>query len=672
MMLHQFKNKRRVFIFFRHKHVSSRIIVWQIPKVDHRQGSFLHTSVHWSQMEGLAMHFIQTHKQEAMIAGGVLTAGGLIFSQAWVLVLASLVAGLPIAINAMAALRYKQISIELLVTIALVGAVLIGEPVESAVVSFLFLFGDWLEQRSLAKTRSAIQGLAAAAPKTARRLDGTMIPVGDLAVGDQVRVLAGETVPADGKVISGQANVVEAAITGEPDAKSKQADATVYSGTQVSDGTVAIEVEKTGYNTVYQQIIDLIEDAQDAQSPVATFIQKFARWYTPLVLIIALLVGLISQNVRLAITILVLGCPGALVIGAPVSNVVGLGFGAKHGILIKGGDVATKLDQIDTVMFDKTGTLTQGKISVATAQYWANDDAKVAELVAAVEQATAHPLGQALVAYLKPQTTPSVTDVKVTRGIGVQAQVADHTVSIGNQKSLTQPLTTAQHAAIQNVIKSGASLVVATIDGKLAAVYGLRDQLRTDTPGMLATLQDNGKKTVVLSGDSQAAVEHMMADLPLSQTHGGLLPVDKVTAIKTAQARGEKVMFVGDGINDGPALAQADVGVAMGSGMDVAIDTADVILTSSRLTNLGVLFDLAKRMDNNIKQNLIIAIGTVALLLSGLLIGLVDMASGMLFHEISILLVIANALRLRHTPRKLQNLTTIKDAAAQTVNNEGK
>ena len=319
-------------------------------------------------------------------------------------------------------------------------------------------------------------------------------------------------------------------------------------------------------------------------------------------------------------------------------------------------------------MFDKTGTLTQGKISVATAQYWANNDAKVAELVAAVEQATAHPLGQALVAYLKPQTTPAVTDVKVTRGIGVQAQVADHTVSIGNQKSLTQPLTTAQQAAI----KSGASLVVATIDGKLAAVYGLRDQLRTDTPAMLAKLQDNGKKTVVLSGDSQAAVEHMMADLPLSQTHGGLLPVDKVTAIKAAQAHGEKVMFVGDGINDGPALAQADVGVAMGSGMDVAIDTADVILTSSRLTNLGVLFDLAKRMDNNIKQNLVIAIGTVALLLSGLLIGLVDMASGMLFHEISILLVIANALRLRHTPRKLQNLTTIKDAAAQTVNNEGK
>ncbi len=312
--------------------------------------------------------------------------------------------------------------------------------------------------------------------------------------------------------------------------------------------------------------------------------------------------------------------------------------------------MATKLDQIDTVMFDKTGTLTQGKISVATAQYWANNDAKVAELVAAVEQATAHPLGQALVAYLKPQTTPAVTDVKVTRGIGVQAQVADHTVSIGNQKSLTQPLTTAQQAAIQNVIKSGASLVVATIDGKLAAVYGLRDQLRTDTPpAMLAKLQDNGKKTVVLSGDSQAAVEHMMADLPLSQTHGGLLPVDKVTAIKAAQAHGEKVMFVGDGINDGPALAQADVGVAMGSGMDVAIDTADVILTSSRLTNLGVLFDLAKRMDNNIKQNLVIAIGTVALLLSGLLIGLVDMASGMLFHEISILLVIANALRLRTT-----------------------
>ncbi|MDE3281207.1 heavy metal translocating P-type ATPase [Lacticaseibacillus parahuelsenbergensis] len=618
------------------------------------------------------MHFIQTHKQEAMISGGVLTALGLVFSQAWLLVLASLVAGLPIAVNAWEALRYKQISIELLVTIALVGAVLIGEPVESAVVSFLFLFGDWLEQRSLAKTRSAIQGLAAAAPKTARRVDGSTVPVGQLAVGDQVRVLAGETVPADGKVIGGHANIVEAAITGEPDAKRKQAGATVYSGTQVSDGTVDIEVEKTGYNTVYQQIIDLIEDAQDAQSPVATFIQKFARWYTPLVLVIALIVGLVSRDVRLAITILVLGCPGALVIGAPVSNVVGLGFGAKHGILIKGGDVATKLDQIDTVMFDKTGTLTQGKISVATAQYWAVDRANAAEMIAAVEAATAHPLGQALVAYLQPQTTKTVEDVKVTRGVGVQAQVAGHTVSVGNQKILKQPQTSEQQAAIQTIVNGGASLVLATIDNKLVAAYGLRDQLRSDTATMLADLTASGKKTIVLSGDSQAAVEHMMTDLPLSQTHGGLLPADKVSAIKAAQARGEKVMFVGDGINDGPALAQADVGVAMGSGMDVAIDTADVILTSSRLTNLGVLFNLAKRMNNNIKQNLVIAIGTVALLLSGLLVGLVDMASGMLFHEISILLVIANALRLRHTPRKWQNLTAIKAHQPQTVNNEGK
>ena len=618
------------------------------------------------------MRFIQTHKQEAMVIGGVLTAAGLIFSQAWLLVLASLVAGLPIAVNAWEALRYKQISIELLVTIALVGAVMIGEPIESAVVSFLFLFGDWLEQRSLAKTRSAIQGLAAAAPKTARLLDGTTIPVGKLAVGDQVRVLAGETVPADGQVISGQANIVEAAITGEPDAKRKQIGATVYSGTQVSDGTVEIEVEKTGYNTVYQQIIDLIEDAQDAQSPVATFIQKFARWYTPLVLVIALLVGLISQNVRLAITILVLGCPGALVIGAPVSNVVGLGFGAKHGILIKGGDVSTKLDQIDTVMFDKTGTLTQGKIRVTTAKYWTADQQRVAAMVTAVEKATAHPLGQALVADLQAKTMQKPTDVKVTRGVGVNARIAGHTISVGNQKILHQLLTVDQQTDIQQIIASGATLVLATIDDKLVAAYGLRDQLRTETPTMLSTLKASGKKTMVLSGDSQAAVEHMMAALSVSQTRGGLLPADKVKAIKAAQARGEKVMFVGDGINDGPALAQADVGVAMGSGMDVAIDTADVILTNSRLTNLGVLFDLAKRMNRNIKQNLVIAIGTVALLLSGLLIGLVDMASGMLFHEISILLVIANALRLRHTPRKWQNLTTIKVRHPQTVNNENK
>ena len=509
------------------------------------------------------MRFIQTHKQEAMVIGGVLTAAGLIFSQAWLLVLASLVAGLPIAVNAWEALRYKQISIELLVTIALVGAVMIGEPIESAVVSFLFLFGDWLEQRSLAKTRSAIQGLAAAAPKTARLLDGTTIPVGKLAVGDQVRVLAGETVPADGQVISGQANIVEAAITGEPDAKRKQVGATVYSGTQVSDGTVDIEVEKTG-------------------------------------------------------------------------------------------------------------TLTQGNMRVGTAKYWTADQQRVAATVTAVEKATAHPLGQALVADLQAKTMQKPTDVKVTRGVGVNARIAGHAISVGNQKVLHQPLTADQQAAVQQIVASGATLVLVTIDDKLVAAYGLRDQLRTETPNMLSNLKASGKKTMVLSGDSQAAVEHMMSALPVSQTRGGLLPADKVKAIKAAQARGEKVMFVGDGINDGPALAQADVGVAMGSGMDVAIDTADVILTNSRLKNLVVLFDLAKRMNRNIKQNLVIAIGTVALLLSGLLIGLVDMASGMLFHEISILLVIANALRLRHTPRKWQNLTAIKVHHPQTVNNENK
>src|SRR5690554_4649129 len=314
----------------------------------------------------------------------------------WALIIASIIGVAPIAIQAYQALRVKVVSIDVLVTIAVGGAFLIQNFEESAIVTFLFLFGAFLEQRTLNQTRSAIKELTEMAPESALKQmkngEFEEVQVEEVDVGDILLVKTGAKVPVDGTVLTGEGSINEASITGEAIPVAKEKDSKVFAGTILENGTLQIAADRVGEDTTFGKIIELVEEAQDSKSEAERFIDRFSKHYTPAVLILALLVWLISRNVELAITILVLGCPGALVIGVPVSNVAGIGNGARNGILLKGSEVINDFSRVDTMVFDKTGTLTVGNPEVAESEYYGENKKDALAYLASVERESDHPL----------------------------------------------------------------------------------------------------------------------------------------------------------------------------------------------------------------------------------------------------------------------------------------
>lgn len=609
--------------------------------------------------------WLQAVKNQIALAVGVLIAvaygwywlGGPVVVMQGLLLVASVLGVAPILMQAYQALKVKVVSIDLLVTIAVIGAFVIGEYNESAIVTFLFLFGSYLEQRTLKKTRESIRSLSEMAPQTAQVVadDGavTAVDVDDVVIGDHVLVKAGGQVPVDGTVITGSAFVNEASITGEAQLVKKEVGASVYSGAIVDNGTLTVVANQVGDDTTFAQIVELVEEAQDSKSPAEKFIDRFATYYTPAVLVLALVVGLITRDFKLAITILVLGCPGALVIGAPVSIVAGIGNGAKNGVLIKGGEVVNTMAGIDTMVFDKTGTLTKGETAVAQVVNYAADEAIVLKLAVAVEKQSDHPLALAVVSYAQQQgltALPIVAHIETLKGLGVKAQVGEQLVRIGRAQLLTDAgiiINKQQRAVIEASQRAGQSTVLVAINQTLALIIGIADTVKPEAKAALARLRKAGvKNLVMLTGDNEQTAAAIAREVGITEFHANLLPAEKVNYLKTYQAKGQKVAFIGDGINDSPSLALADIGIAMGSGTDVAIETSDIVLMQSTLSEVVYADYLTKATAHNTVQNIVIAVGTVALLLLGLILGYVQMASGMLVHEISILVVILNAMRL--------------------------
>lgn len=617
--------------------------------------------------------WINKHGQYFLWSTGVFTILGLLSEYGFqsallgtiLLISASVIGVVPIAFRAISALRYRMVSIELLVTIAVIGAFAIQEFHESAIVTFLFMLGDYLEKRTLRKTRQSIKALTQMAPTTARvqLTDGTIQTrdVAELEKGDLVLVRVGDQIPVDGHITQGSGYVNEAAITGESKPVAKAVDDAVFSGALLDDGNLTIDTDKVGDATTFGKIIELVEEAQDSQSAAEKFIDRFAKYYTPAVLIIAILTYVVTRNLETAITLLVLGCPGALVIGAPVSNVAGIGNGAKNGILIKGGEVTTQMAKVDTLVFDKTGTLTVGKPKVAQAVSLGNlEPAKRDQWLAqvqAIEANSNHPLAKAATDYLgqqgltKPATVPAVTTIK---GQGLAS--TDGQLLIGNQTLLTNhgvTVSAAEQAQLSAIVQAGRSLILVAAQGQLILALGVSDVLRPEVPETLAKLRRAGiQKMVMLTGDNAQSASAVAQGLNLDAIQADLLPQDKLDWLDRYQKAGHHVAFVGDGINDSPALAKADVGIAMGGGADVAIETADLTLMNSKFSSLYHAFALSKRTTANTRENILIALAVVFMLLSGLLFGLVDMAIGMFVHEASILVVIFNAMRLLHNRRK--------------------
>ena len=583
-------------------------------------------------------------------------------AESGLLLAASLIGGFPIAASAWQALKVKVISIDLLVTLAILGAFVIQEFEESAIVAFLFLFGAYLEQKTLAKTRSAIKELVEMVPETALRqtADGDFeeVDLDDLDEGDILLVKTGGKIPVDGEVVSGSGTANEASITGESMPLDKKPGDPVYAGTILENGTIRIEAEKVGDETTFGKIIELVEEAQDSKSQAERLIDRFSKYYTPVVLLLAIIVGLISQDLELAVTILVLGCPGALVIGVPVSNVAGIGNGAKQGILFKGSEVITKFSKVDTIMFDKTGTLTYGDPRVSQVKKYGQGQL-AEQLLVSVEKESAHPLAKAITGYYEDLEAKEVEASQVLQGGGIVAQVAGQQVLVGNHYLLDQyhvPVAKQMERDMEELASAGNSLVLVAVNGQLELALGLKDEIRAGVKEDLAALKKLGvKNLLLLSGDNQKTVDLVAEELGLTEAYGQLLPEDKAEFVKKRQAAGEIVAFVGDGINDSPSLARADIGIAMGSGTDVAIETSNVVLMNGSFDRIPRALALAKATRRNMIENITIALAVVAVLLVSVLASSwMNMAIGMFIHEGSILIVILNAMRLLAYRSKLQ------------------
>ncbi len=573
----------------------------------------------------------------------------------WSLIIASVFGIMPIAIQAFQAMKVKVISIDVLVSIAAIGALFIQNYEESAIVTFLFLFGHYLEQRTLNQTRSAIKELTDMAPESAlvQTEDGEFeeVDVDDVDEGDVLLVKTGAKVPVDGTVLTGEGYINEASITGESVPVTKTEGSEVFAGTILENGTIQIRADKVGEDTTFGKIIELVEEAQDSKSEAERFIDRFSKWYTPTVLVLAFIVWAMTQNVELAITILVLGCPGALVIGVPVSNVAGIGNGARNGVLLKGSEVINDFSKVDTIVFDKTGTLTVGNPEVAETEVYGDNVEKAYSYLASVETESDHPLAKAVLQHTGTVELFPVEDTDVVKGGGIVAQVDGHRIAVGNvalmEKENVQLSKKAQKD-VKQFEKNGNSLVLTAVDGELKILMGIRDQIRPGVKQDLQELKNLGvKDLVVLSGDNQGTVDRVARELNLTEAHGHMLPEDKAAYIEKLQQKGHTVAFVGDGVNDSPSLALADIGIAMGSGTDVAIETSDVVLMNSNFSNLPHALGLVKATANNMKQNIVISIGVVLVLLTSVFFSeWMNMSIGMLVHEGSILVVIFNGMRL--------------------------
>jgi Cd2+/Zn2+-exporting ATPase len=574
--------------------------------------------------------------------------------------LAAIVAGIPVAREAIARLQARQFSIALLVTIAAVGALWIGEAWEAAAVTLLFVLGGWLESLTLAKTRAALRQLVDLAPRTARVMrDGALMVVGadEVSPGEVVIVLPGDRVPVDGKVTAGQAVLDTAALTGEPLPVEAGLGDKVLGGSISRGGHLEVLAERVGPDTTFSRLIFLVAEAQDQKPKVQRMLDAFARWYTPSVIVAAIVLLAITADVHLALTFLVIACPGALVVASPVAVVAGLGHAARQGILIKGGERLERIARTDTVAFDKTGTLTLGRPSVATVVPFAGTEDELVAYAAAAEQRSEHHLATAVLLHAASRGVPpaQADNWRLLPGLGATADVETAAgiaqVLVGNRRLLAAHdvgIAPAQEDLIAAREARGETVAIVAVGGTARGLLGITDPLRPEASHLVAALRKAGVRHVtMLTGDNPAAARRVGDSIGIADVRAGLLPEHKVAAIRSLQAEGRVVAMIGDGVNDAPALAVADVSIAMGaSGTQAAIETADVALMQDRLQQIPYAISLSKQIMRVVRQNVAFAVGVVVVLMAGVISKQVHLAGGMLVHEASVLIVIGNGMRL--------------------------
>ncbi|GGC48850.1 heavy metal translocating P-type ATPase [Chelatococcus reniformis] len=577
--------------------------------------------------------------------------------------LAAMLAGLvPIARRALAGARLgSPLSIETLMTIAAVGAVAIGAAEEAAAVVFLFLVGELLEGVAAGRARASIKQLAALVPKTALvdRGDRTEeVPADRLTLGTVIVVRPGDRIAGDGEIVDGESAIDEAPVTGESTPKLKGAGEAVFAGTINGDGVLRVRIAAAAADNTIARVIQLVEEAQESKAPTERFIDRFARRYTPAVLALGVLVAVLppllagaswSEWVYKGLAILLIGCPCALVISTPAAIAAALSAGARRGLLIKGGAALETVGKVTAVAFDKTGTLTAGKPEVTDVIGFARAETEVMALAGALERDSGHPLARAIVARAEAMGAPvrAAADAKAVPGKGVSGVLDRTPLFLGSPQAAAEraALTAAQSERIAALNDEGKTVSVLVAGRDVAGLIALRDEPREDAAAGLAALEAAGVSAVMLTGDNRRTATAIARGLGI-EAHAELLPQNKQAIVRTLQADGRVVAVVGDGINDAPALAAADVGIAMGGGTDVALETGDAAVLHNRVMDVARMVRLSRATMANIRQNIVIALGLKALFLVTTILGLTGLWPAILADTGATVLVTLNALRL--------------------------
>jgi len=574
------------------------------------------------------------------------------------------------------AVRRLRPDINLLVVIAAIGASVIGEWVEASAVVFLFGVAEWLEGWADRRARRATEALLELAPKTAVvKRDGRFaeVPVDQVALGETVATKSGMSIPLDGVVLSGESAVNQAPITGESVPVDKKPGDTVFAGTINGEGALEIKVTKTTGDTTLARIIRLVAEAQEQKAPTQRFVDVFARYYTPAVTVVALLVFLLPPlfmggdwNTWLyrACVLLIIACPCALVISTPVSIVAGLTALARRGVLVKGGAHLETIGRLKGLAVDKTGTITEGKPQVLGVELLGSATMpQVLGVAASIDEHSAHPLAKAVVAHAKSQQIPygRATNYQARSGRGAEGVIDGHAYFVGNHRfahelGVCSDSVEARLAAIE---ARGQSVVVVGhrphdgCQGEVLGIIAVGDTLRPNAKAAIAALHAAGvEQVVMLSGDNQRTADFIARQVGIDEARGDLLPDDKVEAVKALRAKHGVVGMVGDGVNDAPAMATANIGIAMGAaGTDAAIETADIALMQDELGKIAETIRLGRRTLGIIHFNISFALGLKALFLALTLIGYASLWLAIMADTGATLLVVANALRLLAAPK---------------------
>lgn len=575
---------------------------------------------------------------------------------------AMLVGLVPIARRALAGARLgTPFSIETLMTVAAVGALFIGAVEEAAMVVFLFLIGELLEGVAARRARNSIRGLADLVPKTARvEKDGQIIEqdAANIALGAIILVRPGDRIAADGEVISGNSAVDEAPVTGESTPKNKEPGDKVFAGTINSDAVLRVKVTATAQNNTIARIIAQVEEAQESKAPTERFIDRFSVWYTPAVMILAALVAIIpplvaggdwNEWVYKGLAILLIGCPCALVISTPAAIAASLSSGARRGLLMKGGAVLEGAGHVTTAAFDKTGTLTEGKPVVTDIIAFGSAEAEVLRYAAAVEQGSSHPLAVAILKAAEDRklALPQMHDGAALGGKGVSGTVDGKTILLASPRAIAAKvsISDADQKRIADMNDQGKTVSLLMIGDQLAGGIAMRDEPREDARQGIKALQAQGIRTIMLTGDNRRTAEAIGRDLGM-EVHAEMMPEDKRRVVGELKADKQIVAKIGDGINDAPALAAADLGIAMGGGTDVALETADAAIMHGRVSDIANMINLSKSTMANIKQNITIAIGLKVVFLITTILGITGLWPAILADTGATVLVTANAMRL--------------------------